>query len=47
MVTLYMKGSAETIDGVSVDYIVVSESEVGALLAAGWVKNISELSAAT
>lgn len=43
MITLYIKGSAEIIEGVSVDYIVVEESEVDALLAVGWVKNISDL----
>lgn len=43
MVTLYINGYAEIIDGISVDYIVVSEAEVNALVEVGWVKNVSDL----
>ncbi|GKM32548.1 hypothetical protein NUBL21996_41570 [Klebsiella pneumoniae] len=45
MITLYMPGNAEIIDGISVDYISVEEQDVDALKNAGWVENISELEA--
>lgn len=43
MVTIYIKGSAEIIEGVSVDYAVVEESEIDALLMIGWVKEITHV----
>lgn len=43
MITLYMKGTATTIDGASVDYIVVDEDHADTLIAAGWVKDPKDL----
>ncbi|HGY5196583.1 TPA: hypothetical protein ACNV6G_001424 [Raoultella ornithinolytica] len=43
MITLYMPGTAAIIDGVSVDYITVSEEDAEALKEAGWSNTISEL----
>lgn len=37
-----MPGTAAIIDGVSVDYITVSEEDAEALKEAGWRENISE-----
>lgn len=38
-----MPGTAAIIDGVSVDYITVSEEDAEALKEAGWSNTISEL----
>lgn len=43
MVTLYILGTAAEVEGVMVDYIVVPEDEVPALLVVGWVRSVSEL----
>lgn len=43
MITLYIRGSAEIVNGISVDYIIVSATEVEALLNVGWVKDPSLL----
>ncbi|HEJ9370966.1 hypothetical protein [Klebsiella sp. CVUAS 8534.2] len=43
MITLYMPGTAAIIDGVSVDYITVSEEDAEALKEAGWRERVSEL----
>ncbi|HBR0984338.1 hypothetical protein [Klebsiella pneumoniae] len=43
MVTLYMPGTAAIIDGVSVDYVTVSEEDAKALKAAGWSESVSDL----
>ena len=43
MITLYMKGTATTIDVASVDYIVVDEGQADALIVAGWVKDPKDL----
>lgn len=43
MVTLYRLGTAEVIDSIRVDYVVVNERDVPALMAVGWVKTIAEL----
>ena len=43
MITLYIRGTAEEVEGVMVDYIVVPETEVPALLAVGWVRTVEEL----
>lgn len=43
LITLYMPGTAVIIDGVSVDYIVVSERDAEALKAAGWCESVDEL----
>lgn len=38
-----MPGTAAIIDGVSVDYVTVSDEDAEALKASGWKENISEL----
>ena len=38
-----MPGTAVIIDGVSVDYITVSEEDADALKEAGWRESVSEL----
>ncbi|MFY0139226.1 hypothetical protein J0894_02305 [Klebsiella oxytoca] len=43
MITLYMPGTAAIIDGVSVDYITVSEEDAEALKEAGWSENVRDL----
>ncbi|HFZ1094941.1 TPA: hypothetical protein ACIJTY_000425 [Klebsiella oxytoca] len=43
MITLYMPGTAAIIDGVSVDYITVSEEDAEALKEAGWRESLSEI----
>ncbi|HAT1594731.1 hypothetical protein PTQ50_23305 [Klebsiella michiganensis] len=43
MITLYMPGTAAIIDGVSVDYITVSEEDAEALKEAGWRESAGEL----
>lgn len=43
MITLYIHGTAKEVEGVMVDYIVVPETEVQAMLAVGWVKSVGEL----
>ncbi|HDT6006457.1 hypothetical protein PTQ46_25505 [Klebsiella michiganensis] len=43
MITLYMPGTAAIIDGVSVDYVTVSEADAEALKEAGWRESASEL----
>lgn len=42
MVTLYIPGTATVIDGYSVDYADVDESQVEAFIAAGWVTSPSD-----
>lgn len=43
MITLYIRGTALKIDGVWVDYIVVSSESAAPLMAAGWVEKVDEL----
>ncbi|EPY5332974.1 hypothetical protein ACXDSU_003069 [Klebsiella pneumoniae] len=43
MITLYMPGNATIIDGVSVDYVTVSEDDAEALKEAGWRESASDL----
>lgn len=43
MITLYINGTAEEVEGVMVDYVVVPEAEVPALLAVGWVRSVADL----
>lgn len=43
MIRLYMLGTAEKIDGVYVDYILVNEGDVDALIEAGWRMSVEEL----
>ena len=38
-----MPGTAAIIDGVSVDYVTVSDEDAGALKAAGWRESAREL----
>lgn len=43
MVTLYILGNAEIVDGISVDYITVTKEESLKMIAAGWRELPSEL----